>query len=244
MIITADDFGLDAATNRAIVRAFADGLVSNASVLVNLPGFEEACELARQHGFQHRVGLHFNVTEGAPLTDAIRRVSRFCLDGLFVPSERFSRCRPLSAAEKAALAAELEAQIAAARAQGLSLTHVDSHNDVHAEPAIAPLVVAVARTTGIPRVRPARNCGARQGVLRWVEHRGFNAWLNRQGFRHVRYFGTVDDVLWLAGRQRLAQRPSVEVMTHPRPGPQDTVIDAPFGQSLASRVDRMRAALK
>ena len=47
------------------------------------------------------------------------------------------------------------------------------------------------------RVRPARNCGERQGVIRRLQNHCFNAWLRHQGLRQVRYVGTVDDVLWL-----------------------------------------------
>jgi hypothetical protein len=83
----------------------------------------------------------------------------------------------------------------------------------------------------------------RQGVIRKAQHVCFNAWLNRQGLRQVRYVGTVDDVLWLVEQQRLPRCPSVEVVTHPRPGPHDTVADAPFAQSLACRVQQLRDAL-
>ncbi len=243
VIVTADDFGLDPEVNDAIVRGVADGFVSNVSLLVNFPAFGEACELAHQHGFADRLGLHFNLTEGAPLTDGMRRSRRFCIDGRFLPEHEFSRRRRLSAEERTALVCEAEAQIAAARAAGIGLTHLDSHNDVHAEPSIAGALASVARASGITRVRPARNCGERQGVIRRLQNQCFNAWLRHQGLRHVCYVGTVDDVLWLANQKRLTPLVCVEVVTHPRPGPHDTVADAPFAQSLAARVQRLREVL-
>ncbi len=243
VIVTADDFGLDAEVNAAIVKGVSAGFVSSVSLLVNFPSFGEACELARRHGFADRIGLHFNVTEGRPLTDIMRRCERFCAEGVFVPEHEFSRRRRLSPDERTALVCEAQAQIDAARSAGISLTHLDSHNDVHAEPAIAAALASVARTAGITRIRPARNCGERQGVIRRLQNRCFNVWLRHQGLRQVRYVGTVDDVLWLVGQERLTPTTFVEVVTHPRPGPHNTVADAPFAQSLAARVQRLREAL-
>jgi hypothetical protein len=80
-------------------------------------------------------------------------------------------------------------------------------------------------------------------VIRRLQNQCFNAWLRHQGLRHVGYVGTVDDVLWLANQKRLTPSVCVEVVTHPRPGPHDTVADAPFAQSLAARVQRLREAL-
>ena len=76
-IVTADYFGLDAEVNAAIVKGVSAGFVSSVSLLVNFPSFGEACDLARRHGFTDRIGLHFNVTEGRPLTDLMRRCERF-----------------------------------------------------------------------------------------------------------------------------------------------------------------------
>ena len=69
MIVIADDFGLSEEVNAAIVEAFDRGLLTGASIIANMPAFEEACELAAEHGFQDRVGTHLNLTEGTPLTE-------------------------------------------------------------------------------------------------------------------------------------------------------------------------------
>lgn len=243
VIITADDFGAGPEINEAIVKSFREGLVTHASLLVNMAGFDEACRLIRRDGLQQRVGLHFNLTEGTPLTTAMRETKSFCIDGQFAPPHHFARYRSLSGDDRRAVEQEAHAQIVAARAQGIALTHLDSHNDVHIELAIAGIVVAVAKACGIERVRPARNCGVQQGAIRWLQHRSYNAWLSRQGLRGVRYFGTIDDMLWLAQRGRLGEHASVEIMTHPRLRADGTVLDAPSMEPLSERVLQLRPYL-
>jgi len=242
VIITADDFGIDTRVNEAVVRAFGDGLITHASLLVNLPGFEEACRLSRQYGFGNRIGLHLNLTEGVPLTTRVRGTT-FCIDGHFAPSHRFRRYAPLTSADRSAVEDEVRAQIAAARDGGFDIAHLDSHNDVHLEPTIAGLVLAIARECAIPRVRPARTCGARQGTIRWLQFRCYNAWLARRGLKQVRHFGTIDDVLWLTDRGGFGPEASAEVMTHPRLGADGTVLDAPSMKPLSQALQQLRARL-
>ena len=69
LIINADDFGLSPGVNRGIVEAHASGSVTSTSMLVNLPAFGDAVHYAaRSPGLG--VGLHFNLTAGAPLSRA------------------------------------------------------------------------------------------------------------------------------------------------------------------------------
>jgi predicted glycoside hydrolase/deacetylase ChbG (UPF0249 family) len=244
VVITADDFGFNPSVNEAIVRSLREGLVTHTSLLVNLEGFGDACEAVRRNGLQNRIGLHFNLTEGTPLTAEMRHCPKFCIDGRFAPVQHFARYAALAPDERHAVEREAYAQVAAARAQGLPLTHLDSHNDVHIEPAIAAVVVAVAKASGITRVRPSRNCGPQQGAIRWLQHRSYNAWLGRQGLRVARYFGTVEDMLWLADRGRLRENVAVEVMTHPRLRSDGTVLDAPSMEPLSARVLQLQPHLR
>ena len=78
IVVNADDFGMSRQTNEAILQAFEKGLISSTTIMANMPAFEEACQLARQHHLQRRIGLHLNVTEGKPLTADIADCPRFC----------------------------------------------------------------------------------------------------------------------------------------------------------------------
>jgi chitin disaccharide deacetylase len=237
-IITADDFGLSPDVTGAVLDSLRMGLVTHASLLINMAASEEACALVRDAGLESRIGLHFNLTEGRPLTEAMRRTGLFCENGHFNRRSFLQGLIPLSCGVRRVLADEARAQLSAARKCGIPLSHLDSHNDVHLALNIAPIVVAVAREAGIRRVRPARNCGQRLGVVRRPLYRFYNAWLDRQGVRRVRYFGSVDDILPLLAAGRLTGAETLEIMTHPRLNQAREIVDAPSSQSLAVRLSQ------
>ena len=45
-----------------------EGVVTNTSIMANVPGAEQSLGLLRSHGLLKRLGLHLNLTEGAPLS--------------------------------------------------------------------------------------------------------------------------------------------------------------------------------
>ena len=137
----------------------------------------------------------------------------------------------------------MRAQLAAAASRGITISHVDSHNDVHTSPSIARIVADVAREFHIPRVRISRNCGLRQGIIRLGHHRAYNAWLARRRLRGVLYYGSIDDMVWLGRRGQLDPTTSVEVMTHPRREPSGEIVDLPSTEPLENRLKRLRPYL-
>jgi predicted glycoside hydrolase/deacetylase ChbG (UPF0249 family) len=62
LIVTADDFGISRNINEAVVRAFREGILTSASLVVGGSAFEHAVELARDNNFSHnptRAGLKY-----------------------------------------------------------------------------------------------------------------------------------------------------------------------------------------
>ena len=49
LIVNADDFGLSTSVNQAVVRAYREGILTSASLMVNEPGFDEAVRLAKEN---------------------------------------------------------------------------------------------------------------------------------------------------------------------------------------------------
>ena len=243
-IITADDFGIDEGSTEVIVESLARGLVTHASLLVNLGYADQACELARARGVDSRIGVHLNFSQGEPMTSAIKRSGLFCANGEFLPVEDFPRYRRLNLEQTLLVAGEVRAQLRAAAARGITPSHVDSHNDIHIAPSMARIVAAVARELQIPRVRISRNCGIRQGVVRRFQHQSYNAWLARQGLRCVEYLGTIEDMIWLGRRGQFGRGVPVEIMTHPRKGAGGEIVDLPSGEPLETRLKRLSAYLK
>jgi predicted glycoside hydrolase/deacetylase ChbG (UPF0249 family) len=215
MIINADDFGYSASVNQAILQAFDHGLISSTTVMANMPAFEEACAVAHERKLLGHVGAHLVLSEGEPLTERIRRCPRFCDEsGFFSP--RSGRAFRLSALETAGVREEMRAQIERCRSQGLPVTHLDSHHHVHNEPAIGRIVSQLAREQGVPYVRLARNCGPGIDLKRRLYKSYLNRHLERLGLARTRYFGVVDDYLFLEQHGvPPGEREDFEVMTHP-----------------------------
>lgn len=206
--MNADDFGMSAESNRAVVEAFDKGVISSATLMTTFPGFDEACELAHRHLLQGRIGVHLNLTSGYPLSEPIRRCARFC-DELGRFRSRQTRFR-LSKEERFAVETELAAQIEACLDRGLRPTHLDSHHHVHTEWAIGTAVIAVARRYKIEAIRLSRNCGPGIGLIHRFYKYAYNTRLRLYCLAKTRYFGSSRDVREIPA----AASDDVEVMVH------------------------------
>lgn len=124
IIINADDFGMAPAINEAIVNLFELGVVDSASLMVPVPAFDAAAELARSHHIPCGVHLvlasDWDMCRFRPLTRGSTLVTQ---DGYFPPHVRDLD----AAANRDEVEAECSAQIERVIAQGLAPTHIDSH---------------------------------------------------------------------------------------------------------------------
>jgi chitin disaccharide deacetylase len=208
IIVNADDFGMSAEANRAIVEAFEGNLISSTTLMTNMPGFDDACDLAHHYRLLGKIGLHLNLTEGYPLSERIRRCSRFCDEkGTFL--KRRTKLW-MSEEEISAVELEAEAQVEACLDKGITPTHLDSHHHVHTEWPIGAVVIKVARKYEIAAIRLARNCGPGISLCHRLYKWAYNNRLRRHGLAKTVYFGSVTDV-----QEILETAPGdVEVMVH------------------------------
>jgi predicted glycoside hydrolase/deacetylase ChbG (UPF0249 family) len=233
LIINADDFGLNEAVNRAILESFKLGLCSSATLMANMPGFEEACNLVREHKLMNHVGIHLVLNEGYPLTEGVKKHPRFCNREGRLALE--SMARPvffLGSSEKYALAEEIRAQIKRCRAFGVPLTHLDSHKNLHNHWAVLQVLIPILREDSIGYVRIARNCGANIGFLKSCYKRRVNRKLRRAGLSRTRYFGSLDDYWLLRSARAAALLGSFELGVHPALDDAGALIDALKRQAL------------
>lgn len=202
LLINGDDYGMNEHISSAVAQAFCCGAVTDTSMAANGSFFDEAIRLARRHGFDDRIGIHFNLTEGAPLTSAITRIPDFTDNGAFI-KDYIRRPRPLDDAECRAVFDELSAQAERIRQAGITMTHADSHHYIHNITFLAPIVAQVCRDYGIGRIRLKRNIGDATGDS---ENNAF--WRDR-GFVTTDHFGRMSDMPLdaLSG--------AVEIMVHP-----------------------------
>ena len=170
-LFTADDFGLSEAVNEGIERAYRDGVLRGASLMVAGDAVDDAVARARCNpGLT--VGLHLVVIEGPSVLGAARLPALVGPDGRF-GSDQVGRgfryfFRPDARRQ---LAAEIRAQFAAFAATGLPLAHADAHKHMHLHPTVARLMLEIGREYGLKRVRVPREppavmaaCGVTPGL--------------------------------------------------------------------------------
>ncbi len=129
LIINADDFGLNESVNDAIMDCHHHGSVSSASMMVNMPGFDHACSLLDDELLG--VGLHFNLTEGEPLSPAFRRL---------LPRNRLLLALLTGEITQSSIEQEFLAQLSRLRAEGIKPSHIDSHQHIHIFPGVFRVV--------------------------------------------------------------------------------------------------------
>ncbi|MHB2025279.1 MAG: ChbG/HpnK family deacetylase [Elusimicrobiota bacterium] len=135
LIVTADDFGAESSVNRAVIKAFNEGILRYASLMVNRPAAPEAVALAKENP-KLGVGLHVELCSGNPGLWGLRY--------FFSPVQR-KRIEP-----------EIRSQIEKFLAFGLAPTHIDSHFHIHVHPVIFPIFAELAKEYKIPRLRLPR----------------------------------------------------------------------------------------
>lgn len=237
LIVNADDFGHSDRENEAIVTCFQEGVISSTTLMANMPGFESACVLARSHQLCHHIGVHINLTEGAPLTAGVRSQSKFCdSNGVF----HFQRLRHvyLTPTERAALEAEVTAQIERCQEQGFALTHADSHHHAHTELPVFAIVDKVLRRHGIRNVRATRNVGSMSTPNR-IYKRFFNSWIRWRGFGATDYFGDIDGYEAMTRDSKTPEKKSFEIMVHPGLDADNNLVDTTTREPLIPRLKQV-----
>lgn len=122
LIVNADDLGASASINRGVLEAHVHGVVTSASLMVDMPAAEEFASRSEQVP-ELSVGLHVTLTRE---------------DGEL----QF---------EKGACRVELERQLARfEELLGRAPTHLDSHHNVHLEQPLSDIFLAVARERRLP----------------------------------------------------------------------------------------------
>jgi hopanoid biosynthesis associated protein HpnK len=154
LIVNADDFGLTAGVNRAILELHRAGLLTSTTLMARAAATAEAVSLARATPTLG-VGCHVVLVDGEPVLPA-REIPTLI-------DSRTGRLQPTLGAflqrlltgriGSAEIEAEAGAQIALLQAKGVALTHIDTHKHVHMFPAVLRPVLRAAASHGIRSIR-------------------------------------------------------------------------------------------
>lgn len=191
-ILTADDYAMTPAVSRGILTLLDAGRISATGAMTNRPSWPEAARELRAFEGKADLGVHINLTCGAPLTAAAAGI---------VAGGGLPKLGPLLARALAgllpldAIEVEIEAQLSAFEdAMGRMPDFIDGHQHVHAMPGVRRAFAAVLAQrypSAKPYVRDAadsfgainaRGRHARKAVIVAGLARPFGARLRELGF--------------------------------------------------------------
>lgn len=159
LIVNADDFGLHELINTGIVEGHAAGCVTSASIMAGGDAFEHAIELARQHP-KLGIGVHLTLVGASPVArgDIHTLLTR---DGVFYPGYGQFITRYISRRiSKEHIEYEFRCQMQKVVGRGITITHIDSHQHLHALPGMANVIAKIAREFNVSKIRiPAEPIG-------------------------------------------------------------------------------------
>jgi predicted glycoside hydrolase/deacetylase ChbG (UPF0249 family) len=153
LLVNADDFGMYSAINEAVVRAFKEGIVCSASLMVPCAGASEAIQLVKAN-LEIRFGVHMSLVRDydhdrwGPLAPKDQVSSLLDENGNIYIYAR--RSELLDRARLDEVEVEFRAQIEAVLAADLRPTHLDWHSLLNGGRAdVFDLTLGLAREYGL-----------------------------------------------------------------------------------------------
>ncbi len=214
VIINADDFGINDSVNEAIVYCFNNGLISNTTIMTNMPGSQKAIDISRENNFFDCVGLHLNLREGYPLTEQIRSERIFCnKNGMFETKiskfkRYFTSSNTLDARTQESLTREIKAQMNWYRDAGFNEFHIDSHQSIHTWYVFLSALKPLLKEYNFKTVRK-RVSSFNESLIK----KKYKSFINRQITNPIQYL--YDIKTFVDNSEKLIDGEYYEVMCHP-----------------------------
>lgn len=246
LIINADDFGWDEDSCQATIDCMEAGAVTSATIMTGRPATHLACKYAAANAHRFSFGLHFNIV------DQHKPVSRNQISLIDQNTQAF---RTSSQQRKRALLwqlapldlqTELLAQLDIIQAQGVKVSHIDSHGHLHKFPGVISALKKALQQKGIHRVRRPQNLygpGSKTStkVINRLSTPFFNA------LTLTDHFLTISDYegQWFKNLLTLLPHGTTELAVHPGYGEswrhEETrpLLDHRFASQLADRHTRL-----
>ena len=232
VIVNADDFGFCGGVNKAIEKAYNDGVLTSTTIMAGADGIQEAVEMAKSMP-RLGVGVHLNLVQGKAVSQSDKTKCLIDENGeLKYSPVKIAVKSMLCGKIREAIEIELTAQVQSVIDMGIKPTHFDSHKHVHTFPSIYSIVVKVAEKFGIGAIRwpgesgktcnsdwPLPSKGGKNRTLKVSMMARMNRVQNRKYIKNDAFFGVAhtgaaDDEFWKAVCRNVG--PGVtEVMVHP-----------------------------
>lgn len=231
IVVNADDFGYSSSLNQSIMKSFEMNMHSTTTLMCNMPGFEEACDLAFENKITDRIGIHLNMTEGKPLTENIKNFKKFVNEN----GEMFKSFKGqfLSSEERKVVYEELQAQIDRFKSKHFSPTHADTHHHFHFYIGTNLIIKELALKNRIPAVRLRFNWGD-LSIQRRIYSKVVNTGLALAGLAKTKRFCEIRTV----DKELLSLNIPIEIMVHPVHGENNEIVNYVNGKNMEGLVNK------
>ncbi|MDQ2719839.1 MAG: ChbG/HpnK family deacetylase [Bacteroidota bacterium] len=225
IFINADDFGFNSSINKAIVELFEKRLINSTTLMANMPGFEEAVDLANQYQFANKIGIHLVLTDGTPLSEGIKSIN-FLFNGI----EHYKRYRHflffLTKNQKKIIYEGFATQIEKIQSKNISITHIDTHHHVHEMYGIMKIILELQKRYNIPYVRILNNMEKASIWYKRVYRCRLNNILFNKGINYSDLFGNQADfsAKW-SENTHFFKNKAIEIMVHPDYNQEGQLVD-------------------
>lgn len=143
LVLCADDFALTEGVSRGILELAERGRISATSAMTNMPDWPRLAPALRPFAGQVGIGLHLNLTTGAPLGP----MPGLAPHGRFPKLEELLRRAFTGRAPAGEILAEVERQLDIfEQAFGAPPAFVDGHQHVHVLPVVRPMLIQALQT--------------------------------------------------------------------------------------------------
>ncbi|TYB79044.1 carbohydrate deacetylase [Bizionia myxarmorum] len=152
LITNSDDFGLTDSITNAIIDTHLNGIMTSTTMMSNMAGFEYAAKMAKENP-NLGVGIHFNLTEGKPITEVSKIPDLIDAQGNF-RSNAVQRKNFLFGKHKLTqIELELQNQLENLLDNQIIPTHFDSHHHITGVPLAFKASANIAKQYQINKAR-------------------------------------------------------------------------------------------
>lgn len=234
IIVNADDFGFSKSISDTIIDYIGIGYCNSTTVMINSSDYSETFCLAKDAGIVDKVGLHLNLTVGVPISDMIKECPSFCKGGVFsgYKSNLIKRF-VLTKEERLAVEIEVRSQIERYLNTGYKGMSLDSHQGVHFDLSIYPIVLRLFNEYGFKRIRraPNINIDRKRSIVRFP----YECAIKNAGISTTDYLTNFKGIREAAFDLNCNQ--SIEIMCHPQRKQNEEYIDGVAGLLLKDYLD-------
>jgi len=148
IIINSDDYGFTKSTNMAVKELAQLGTLSSTTVMVNMPYANEVNELENINNLG--IGLHFNLTQGKPISNPLQIQSLVNKKGSFYNVHEFNKRIKEKKIHTDDILTELNAQYTLLQhLTKKKISHIDSHQDINKNRMIKNVLIKYSQESKI-----------------------------------------------------------------------------------------------